>query len=210
MIKRRIQPDGRSAKSVQFTSGVYEILHRTTRRRYVGSSAEVEKRLYWHVVMLRKRRHHCSYLQRIWNKYGEDSFEMFLLEKCAPSKLAATEQKHMDADSRYDLVNAQPIARSCRGYRVSAATKAKMREAAIRIASEPEEKKRRSERAKRQHELGNLGRKYYTVRPRLCEKCRKLFAPSRLNTGNISQSKYCPKCRPEHKGGHYVNAVRQV
>lgn len=98
--------------------------------------------------------------------------------------------------------------------------RAKISEVQKRIASDPEERKRRSDRAKRQHESGTLGKKTWKedkkVTSRLCKKCKEEFIPEiadkrlyknrklTVRTG----SKFCLKCRPVHKGGRYLDKNR--
>lgn len=55
--------------------GVYGIIHIPTRRAYVGSSVNIERRFREHKRALLNNRHHCSHLQNAWNKYGEAAFE---------------------------------------------------------------------------------------------------------------------------------------
>lgn len=182
---REIFPDGRSASRVRFTCGVYEIVHWETMRRYVGSSSEIEKRLYYHVTMLRVGRHHCKYLQNVWNKYGESGFEFFLLEECQPDELNDREQFHMEASSLHRLMNCDPTARTVRGWKHGSKARCKMSESAKRVGADPEERKRRSERAKEQHATGNFGKPW--ARPELQreieERRKEAAAKRRPRTG---------------------------
>ena len=73
------------------TCGVYEILHDRTQRRYVGSSAEIERRWAWHRTMLRAGKHHCAFLQNVWNKYRPEEFAFKVLEECSTESLAERE-----------------------------------------------------------------------------------------------------------------------
>ena len=144
------------------TCGVYEILHDRTQRRYVGSSAEIERRWAWHRTMLRAGKHHCAFLQNVWNKYRPEEFAFKVMEECSTESLAEREQFHMDATVKGKLMNSQPVARSSRGYQHSPEAKRRMSEAAKRVAQDPEERQRRSERAKAQHAAGKLGRATWT------------------------------------------------
>lgn len=56
-------------------SGIYLIENIHTRRVYVGSSVDIRRRWAMHRSQLRRNVHHCKWLQRSWNKYGEESFE---------------------------------------------------------------------------------------------------------------------------------------
>ncbi len=144
------------------TCGVYEIRHAPTQRRYVGSSAEIERRWAWHRTMLRTGRHHCAFLQNVWNKYLPEEFAFKILEECSTEALAEREQFHMDSTPKGELMNSQPVARSSRGYQHGPEAKRKMSEAARQVAQDPEERQRRSERAKAQHAAGKLGRATWT------------------------------------------------
>ncbi len=55
--------------------GVYAVVHIPTRRLYVGSSADIDRRLSEHKKLLECGKHHCAHLQRAWKKYGAKEFE---------------------------------------------------------------------------------------------------------------------------------------
>jgi group I intron endonuclease len=59
---------------------LYRIVNVTNGKFYVGSSIVVKTRLRTHRRDLRNGSHHCSYLQRAWNKYGEESFKFEIIE----------------------------------------------------------------------------------------------------------------------------------
>lgn len=54
--------------------GVYKIINVTTGDFYVGSSCNIHQRHQHHRADLRANRHANQYLQRSWNKYGEEAF----------------------------------------------------------------------------------------------------------------------------------------
>lgn len=58
--------------------GLYAIVHVPTNRAYLGSSIDIKRRLKEHMTDLRHSRHHCSYLQNAWSKYGKQQFEVRL------------------------------------------------------------------------------------------------------------------------------------
>lgn len=144
------------------TCGVYEIVHIRTQRRYVGSSANMEGRWAVHRATLRAGKHHCAFLQNVWNKYPAEDFAFNILEECLAEALVEREQFHMDATAKGNLMNSQPAAWSSRGYRHRPESKRRLSEAAKRVAQDPEERRRRSERAKAQHAAGKLGRATWT------------------------------------------------
>lgn len=207
--KSKIAPDGRSINRYMPTIGVYEILHWNSNRRYVGSSQEVEKRLYLHVVMLRTGKHHCQFLQRVWNKYPEEQFEFFLLEECHLDVLVEREQLHMDSASRYELMNTKKGAgANWRGLKHSDESKRKMSEAAKRSAATPEQRLMRSERAKRQHATGIMPYKLRRLKLRTCIICLDNFTPPRRQDGrSVDVTKFCNTCRDEYGGKHNVRRI---
>lgn len=55
--------------------GVYVIKCVSNGRFYVGSSRNIKNRKRTHLKQLRKGKHHNAFLQRVYDKYGEDSFK---------------------------------------------------------------------------------------------------------------------------------------
>lgn len=62
------------------TIGVYVITHIASRKFYVGSSVNIEKRFIEHRSKLNRGKHHCRHLQHAWDKYGGGAFAFAL--KC--------------------------------------------------------------------------------------------------------------------------------
>lgn len=65
------------------TIGIYKIEHIKSGKKYIGSSKKVETRLHEHLRLLRRKKHHNIYLQKTWNKYGENSFQLGLIVECS-------------------------------------------------------------------------------------------------------------------------------
>lgn len=103
-------------------SGIYAIINTTNGKRYVGSSKNIRKRWSAHLLSLRKDIHHAAALQRAWNKYGEKTFSISILEECPVGLLAEKEQFYMDERADY---NSSPTAFSCLGFKQSEETKTK-------------------------------------------------------------------------------------
>lgn len=77
--------------------GIYKILNKITGKYYIGGAKNVAKRFKKHLKDLRNEQHHCIYLQRAWNFYGEDSFEFIFVEKFLDDKaLKLREQFYLD------------------------------------------------------------------------------------------------------------------
>jgi group I intron endonuclease len=77
---------------------VYCIHNLTRDHYYIGSSVQFEVRSKEHAYLLRCNKHHNPRLQRAWNKYGESSFSIQILEETEADDvvLRAQEQKWMD------------------------------------------------------------------------------------------------------------------
>lgn len=105
--------------------GVYCILNLENGRHYVGSAVNVRRRWRQHCAALRADRHHCSKLQRAWNKYGESAFRLDLLEVAEEDALIEREQFWIDQTRPF--YNSLRIAGSARGLRHSPETIAKIR-----------------------------------------------------------------------------------
>jgi group I intron endonuclease len=85
--------------------GVYAITNISTGARYIGSSNNIASRLSQHLAMLKKGKHHSIYLQRAWDKYGENSFlfkPLALLEDC---EIIPTEQRLLDIEHTGETYN---------------------------------------------------------------------------------------------------------
>ena len=68
----------------------------------MGSSVDIEKRIYEHFRVLSIGSHHCIALQRAYNKYGNDSFSHSVLSECHQDDLIKQEQEHIDHRSEYN------------------------------------------------------------------------------------------------------------
>lgn len=66
---------------------------------YIGSSIDIRKRLTSHFSALRRGNHRCVHLQHVFNKYGEDSIQIGILEECDElnvKELREQEKYHLD------------------------------------------------------------------------------------------------------------------
>ncbi len=84
------------------TVGIYEIRNNINGHRYIGQSIQVEIRLATHLNGLRRGTHYNTYLQRAWNKYGEEAFTFTLLFSCPESMLVEQEQALLDLKPEYN------------------------------------------------------------------------------------------------------------
>lgn len=79
-------------KDIPNASGIYKITCLIPMKIYIGSAINLCKRNYEHFRLLSQKKHPNRYLQRAWNKYGEDAFIFEVLELVLPISLTAREQ----------------------------------------------------------------------------------------------------------------------
>jgi len=70
------------ATYLESTSGIYKIINTVNNKIYVGCASNIRTRINGHLYDLRKNIHKNDYLQKSYNKYGEDVFKFTILEKC--------------------------------------------------------------------------------------------------------------------------------
>lgn len=106
-------------------SGVYRIVHIASGKTYIGSAADIATRWSQHRHMLRQGNHHSAYLQRAWDKYGEQSFVFEVIEEVSMNSCIEREQYWID--TLQPTYNVYPLAGSPLGYKHSEETRAKMK-----------------------------------------------------------------------------------
>lgn len=122
--------DRKTCSHAVLQSGIYEIRHINSGRVYVGSARCIPCRWRLHLFYLKKGKHHSSYLQRSWEKYGEDAFAFAVLEACTPEQLIEREQHWIDSTGCIDRAkgfNRAPRAGSQLGFKHSEESIQKMR-----------------------------------------------------------------------------------
>lgn len=77
-------------------SGIYRIINTKNSKFYIGSAVNLKARWNVHLCDLRKNRHCNIYLQRSYNKYGEELLKFEILEYCELDILLKVEQKYID------------------------------------------------------------------------------------------------------------------
>lgn len=66
--------------SIPRKSGIYKITHKPTGRKYIGSSKDTSTRIDCHIDCLIAGSHFNKLLQRFWNKYGINEFDVKVIE----------------------------------------------------------------------------------------------------------------------------------
>lgn len=141
--------------------GIYAITHLPSGRRYVGQAQNIELRWTNHRFHLRQGTHGSTYLQRLWTKHGESQFSFTILQLCKrKNKTLDTLETHWFNLTKEQglLLNLFPPGKSRRGFTHTVEARKKISEVQLKVGADLEERKRRSERAARQHAEGNLGR----------------------------------------------------
>jgi len=163
---------------MEIETGVYLIHCTLSGKNYVGSAAiSLKARIDNHVSCLRGGYHGNSHLQRAWNRYGEASFEFYVLEICQPSECIEKEQRwidHYNAADRDFGYNLSPTAGSTLGVKHSPETIEKYKAAVA---------KRRGELAERM--MGNNLEVLNTGRP--CSDEKKEAIRQKLTGRKLSE-----------------------
>lgn len=108
-------------------AGIYQITNQVNGKKYIGSAANLQQRWWAHQSALRLQKHHNRYLQRAFDKHGEEAFVFSMLEKVESAMLLKREQQYLDMlKPEYNI---SPTARSPLGIRRSAETRRKLAKA---------------------------------------------------------------------------------
>jgi len=78
------------------SSGIYQIVNKLDLKRYIGSASVIKDRISNHKQSLRRDAHRNRYLQRAYNKYGENNFIFQVIEYCNKADLIKKEQWYID------------------------------------------------------------------------------------------------------------------
>jgi group I intron endonuclease len=79
------------ATSLQSISGIYKITNTVNNKIYIGCASNIRTRINGHLYDLRRGMHKNSYLQKAWNKYGEEVFIFEIVEECVINNLHSRE-----------------------------------------------------------------------------------------------------------------------
>jgi group I intron endonuclease len=141
-------------------SGIYKITNKVNQKVYVGLSSDIKSRFRHHRYYLNHSIHSNPYLQKAWNKYGEENFVFEVLEYCKKEKLQIREgywckmfNVH-DPDSGYNLRSSEEDG----FFKHSEETKTKMSESKMGNKNSFYGKKHSTDVRKKQSEI-KLGKK---------------------------------------------------
>lgn len=100
---------------------IYLIINTINQNIYIGSSINFNQRRNKHLNDLRNNKHHSSYLQRSFDKHGENTFRFYIVENCKETELIEREQFWMN--KLKPEYNISKIAGKNTGYKHSTETK---------------------------------------------------------------------------------------
>lgn len=86
----------------ELKSGIYCIENITNNKKYIGQSIHMTQRWSKHISELKNGHHDNDYLQKSWNKYGEENFKFYVLEYCEKDLLDERESYYIEL---YDAMN---------------------------------------------------------------------------------------------------------
>ncbi len=114
---------------------IYKIVNVINGKKYVGSALVIRQRWRDHVKSLNENKHHSRYLQRAWNKYGEENFTFSIIEHCDRDIMLAREQYWIDKLEAFGKngYNMCPVAGSALGVKRSEENKRKNSETKKRL-----------------------------------------------------------------------------
>ena len=128
-------------QSISRTPSVYQIRHIASGKVYVGSATNPRTRRNGHFRDLRNGIHHSRYLQRAYDKYGEDAFVFEIIEPVLFCEDLTTREtywiKMLRAAERSHGYNVEPIAGSSLGAKRTDAVRAGISERAKARYADP-------------------------------------------------------------------------
>jgi group I intron endonuclease len=85
-----------SKQEISTQTGIYGILCKQRNKWYIGQAKNLRLRINSHFAELRRNSHRNDHLQRAYDKYGESSFETYILEYCDQTELNTLEKFYID------------------------------------------------------------------------------------------------------------------
>ena len=154
-------------------TGIYRIINTSNNYIYIGSASGkfgIHQRFQDHKKNLRKKSHHNIYLQRSWDKHGEDMFRFEIVEFCHKSECIEREQFFIDTLSpEYNIckVAGNTLGLNCEDFMSPQAIKNKRAKQSLNISKALIGKKKSEAHAIK------CGAKFFNVYEAICIITRK-------------------------------------
>ena len=159
-------------------SGIYCIENLINGKKYIGQSINISTRWKQHKKELNNNIHFNEYLQRAWNKYGEDKFKFYVVQFCDINKLDDEEVRYIalyktldrkygynltsggSCNKEYSTETRMKISKSLKGHAVSIESRAKISKNHADVSGENNGMygKRHSDEAKQNVSNANKGK----------------------------------------------------
>ena len=102
-------------KSIEAVYGIHNVI---TDKWYIGSTFNLHDRIRRHRYYLLHNQHHSSKLQRSFNKYGIDSFEIVVIKQFDKLDIDQLIEQEIDTINKYNsLDNGYNMTKDCRVYK---------------------------------------------------------------------------------------------
>lgn len=159
---------------------IYVILNCVNGKAYLGSTGDFKVRRNVHFSELRNGKHGNKHLQRAWNKYGEDNFTIFPIEKFNKIPSDTLLKKEAEYIKQYDLTNRD------RGYNI------------VKDALAPMTGRNHTKKAKEEIGLASLGRPGFWTGKKNPEHSKRMSGKGNPMYGKPGTT-LGKKLTPEHK-----------
>lgn len=134
--------------NVHNSAGIYKISNKVNGKVYVGKSIDIERRYREHFNDLKNNKD-TTYLQRAWNKYGEENFEFSILKECQSEELRCWEEYYIELHESCNREKGYNLKYISEGVEYhSEETKQKLREINLGKKASEETKQKMSESRK--------------------------------------------------------------
>ena len=87
------------------TCGIYCITSKSSQKKYIGQSVNIEQRWKNHLKALSQLKHLNAHLQNSYNKHGAEDFIFEIVCVCEKAELNDNEQKWIDSIPKESLFN---------------------------------------------------------------------------------------------------------